>query len=115
TPPAKSGVSQLQPDAEQSPDENAASDAGEGNNFIEVAKSSYHPAATTGNDATAQLASLKPEGQISLPPGFVFSVEEPGEPPVLMAVAEPSAASPAVSVSLPLPPEGLGPLALRQA
>jgi Putative peptidoglycan binding domain len=80
TPPAQSDSWAPLPQTQQDPDKNAASDGGESSNFTEVAKSSYHSVAATDDASTPlQPASLKPEGQVSLPPGIVFSVEERGK------------------------------------
>jgi len=61
-----------------------------------------------------QLAALHPNGEAALPPGVIFSVEEPGATPDDTATAT-QAPSLAMPVNLPLPPAGLGPLPLRQA
>jgi localization factor PodJL len=80
TPPAQSDSWAPLPQTQQDPDKNAASDGGESSNFTEVAKSSYHPVAATDDASTPlQPAFLKPEGQVSLPPGIVFAVEERGK------------------------------------
>jgi localization factor PodJL len=113
--PATSGSSELQPEAEESPDENAASDAGETGNFTEVAKSPYRPASAMAGEGSAepQLASLKPTGPAALPPRVVFTIEDPTRAPAPAAPAEPS--SPLVPASLPMPPVELGSVALREA
>jgi localization factor PodJL len=89
TPPAQSDSWEPLPQTQQDPDKKAEGDGGASRNFTEVAKSAYRPAA---DDAATRLqpASLKPEGQVSLPPGVVFFVEEPGKAPAPMAAGEPS-------------------------
>ena len=76
--------------------------------FTEVAKSSRVPAMPASElTPEPQLASLKPidqsaMGQAALPPGVIFSIEDP-------------AAATRETASLPLPPAALGPLPMRQA
>ena len=110
---AKSGSSELEPEDDPSPDD-AASEDGETGNFTEVAKSAYRPAASLETSPQPQLASLKPNEPAALPPGVMFSIEDPAKGMVAAAPAEP-AQPPSVPTSLPLPPAALGPLPLRQA
>jgi hypothetical protein len=96
------------------PSGNASDETGEMRNFTDVAKSSYRPAASDEAMPQAQPASLKPNDGPALPPGVVFSVEDPS----LGGQAAESAAAPlpsTIPASLPLPPPDLGPLPLRQA
>jgi len=113
TPPDRSGAYEGLPGSEESPPDSAASEAGEKGNFTEVAKSSYRPASAMAGDAPAepQLASLKPTEPAALPPGVVFSVEDP----TMGAQGQAPAAPAAMPMSLPLPPPDLGSLPLRQA
>ncbi len=97
--PSVPGSSELQP--EPSPAENSLGAAGQGGNFTDVAKSSYRDAAAGDSLAQPQPVSLKPTEQPVLPPGVVFSIEDPTATPM--------------RTSLPLPPPDLGPLPLRQA
>lgn len=112
TPPAaKSGSSELEPETDPSPDVAASSDDAETDNFTEVAKSAYRPAASLETSAQPQFASLKSDEPAALPPGIVLSVEDPARG---MAPGT-SAAPQSLPTSLPLPPSELGPLSLRQA
>ena len=114
TPPAaKSGSCELEPEDDPSPDD-AASENGETGNFTEVAKSAYRPAASLETSPQPQLASLKPNEPAALPPGVMFSIEDPAKGMVAAAPAEPAQPFP-LPTSLPLPPAALGPLPLRQA
>jgi localization factor PodJL len=113
TPPVpNSGSSELQPEPEASPAENAQGGAGQTGNFTDVAKSSYRDAAADETMPRPQPASLKPTEAAALPPGVVFSIEDPTL--AAQAAAGPSA-PPSIPASLPLPPPDLGPLPLRQA
>ncbi len=132
-PPAKSGSSELDPgvleddssdgaatgfnqDADPSPDDSAPSAASQPGGFTDVAKSSYRaPASSTAETMPRpQLASLKADTGASLPPGVSLSIEEPA-----LGGGSPNEAAAPVPLSmpakLPLPPEALGPLSLRQA
>ena len=81
-------------------------------NFTDVVKS-YRPAAAADDLLPqAEPASLKATESLPLPPGVVFSIEDPTLGPQT-ATATPSP-SPA-GQSLPLPPSELGPLPLLQA
>jgi localization factor PodJL len=115
TPPAKSGSSELEPEPEDSPDDSAASsEDSETSNFTEVAKSSYRPEAALETAPQPLPASLKPNEPAALPPGVVFSIEDPAKGTGPAGSAAPSSPL-SVPVSLPLPPVELGPLTLRQA
>ena len=80
------------------------------------AQSSSHVPAMPASELSPepQLASLHPNGEAALPPGVIFSVEEPGAAQDATAAA-PQAPSLAMPANLPLPPAGLGPLPLREA
>ncbi len=95
-----------------SPDDAAPSATAGG--FSDVAKSSYRaPAASTSAETMPrpQLASLKSETTAALPPGVSLSLEEP-----TLGGGSQSAAVPlSLPGRLPLPPEALGALSLRQA
>jgi localization factor PodJL len=58
-----------------------------------------------------QLASLKPNGAAALPPGVIFSIEDPDSSSEV-ALAESLTTSP---VKAPMPPKALGSLGLRKA
>ncbi len=83
--------------------------------FTEMAKSSGRvssgqvSAPMPASEMTPEplLASLKPTGQSAMPPGVTFSIEDPA--------FGPNAAQAAAPAQLPLAPEALGPLALREA
>jgi localization factor PodJL len=77
------------------------------------AQSSSHVPAMPASELSPepQLASLHPNGEAALPPGVIFSVEEPGTTQDAGAAA-PQAPSLAMPANLPLPPAGLGPLPL---
>jgi localization factor PodJL len=110
TSPAMPGSSELQSDIEANPTEHGLGDAGQTGNLTNVAKSSYRDASASGPLPQPQAASLKPTEQPALPPGVVFSVEDPN------LGAQATAATPMpMPSSLPLSPPDLGPLALRQA
>jgi localization factor PodJL len=109
--PAPSGSSRLQPEIEANPAGDAVGDAGPSGNVTDVVKSPYRPAAESEDALQAQPAALKVDGMPALPPGVVFSVEDPVNRPQAMAM--PAAAS--VPQNLSLPPSDLGPLTLRQA
>ena len=68
-------------------------------------------------DASAepQLASLKPTEPAALPPGVVYSIEDPALGAQAAAAPAGPSAPPSFPMSLPLPPSDLGPLPLRQA
>jgi localization factor PodJL len=90
TPPAaKSGSCELEPEDDPSPDD-AASEDGETGNFTEIAKSAYRPAASLETSPQPQLASLKPNEPAALPPGVMFSIEDPAKGMVAAAPAEPA-------------------------
>lgn len=114
-PPDRSGAYESLPGSEDSPPDSAASEAGEKGNFTEVAKSSYRQTVASETLPQLQPASLKPTEAPALPPGVVFSIEDPAlGAQAAEAPADPSV-PPSLPVSLPLPPSDLGPLPLRQA
>src|SRR5262249_14889507 len=77
------------PQQPERPDKNAANGASTGN-FTEITKSSYRPAATSEDPVESQDVALGLG--VSLPPGIVFSVEDPGNSQVEPAEAAPSRA-----------------------
>ncbi len=111
TPPTPD-PSERQSETEASPPGDAVGEADQTGNFTDVAKSSYHPAAASETLPQLQPASLKPNEAPALPPGVVYSIEDPA-----LGVQAASAPSGPTSppASLPLPPPDLGPLPLRQA
>ncbi len=131
-PAAKSGASELDPGVleddssdgaatgfnqgiDPSPDDSAPSAASQTGGFTDVAKSSYRAPASSSAETMPrpQLASLKPDAAASLPAGVSLSIEEPA-----LGGDSSTAAAPAplaMPAKLPLPPEALGPLSLRQA
>jgi localization factor PodJL len=112
TPPATPDSSELQQEIDASPADNDVGDVGQSGNFTEVAKSSYRNASATEPLPQAQPAALVVDDKPKLPPGVVFSVEDPN----LGSQAAAGQAAPALMPSsLPLPPPDLGPLSLRQA
>ncbi|MEX1060247.1 MAG: peptidoglycan-binding protein, partial [Methyloceanibacter sp.] len=115
TPPDRSGAYESLPGSEESPPDSAASDAGEKGNFTEVAKSSYRQTAASETLPQPQPASLKPTEAAALPPGVVFSIEDPALGAQAAAAPSGPSAPPSLAASLPLPPPDLGPLPLRQA
>jgi localization factor PodJL len=111
TPPTPD-PSERQSETEASPPGDAVGEAGQTGNFTDVAKSSYHPAAASETLPQLQPASLKPNEAPALPPGVVYSIEDPALG--AQAASAPSG-PPSLSAGLPLPPPDLGPLPLRQA
>ena len=122
----KSGAWQPLPDTGASPSDSADDDSAPSTGVTDMAKSSAKsaPAPSSGNvpampaselSPEPQLASLHPTGQAALPPGVIFSVEEPGDAPDATAAAAQGAAPLAMPANLPLPPAALGPLPLRKA
>ncbi len=128
-PPATSGASELDPGVlEDDSSDNAATGFNQGidpspddaapsataGGFSDVAKSSYRAPATSSSAETMprpQLASLKSETAAALPPGVSLSLEEP-----TLGGGSQSAPVPlSLPGKLPLPPEALGALSLRQA
>jgi localization factor PodJL len=98
TPPAQSDSWAPLPQQPEDPDKNAANGAGTGN-FTEITKSSYRPAPTSEDRVKPQAAAL---GQgVSLPPGIVFSVEDPSNSQAAQVEAAPSPAAPADPADLP--------------
>jgi hypothetical protein len=123
-PPAKSGAWEVLPDSEESSEDSAATQTGEAPRFTEIAKSSPPLTAAPKSEPSTepQLASLKPTEPAALPQGVVFSIEDPALAKLAKDTAQAASAEPAVeapataptaSVSLPLPPSELGPVALR--
>src|SRR4029079_5441730 len=89
--------SELQQEIEASPTDNNVGDAGQNGNFTEVAKSSYRHASATEPLPQAQPASLVVDDAPKLPPGVVFSVEDPNlgsQADAGQAAASPMAARP---------------------
>src|SRR5262249_51457299 len=72
---------------QEGPDKNAASD-GKIGNFTEITKSSYR--STTEDAAEPEPASLGQGSGASLPPGVVFSIEDPSKSQAAPAEAVPS-------------------------
>jgi len=114
-PPDRSGAYESLPGSEESPPDSTASEAGEKGNFTDVAKSSYRQAAASEALAQPQPASLKPTEAAALPPGIVFSIEDPARGAQAAAAPAVPSGPPSLPASLPLPPADLGPLPLRQA
>jgi localization factor PodJL len=77
--------------------------------FTDIAKSSV-PMPASELAPEPQLAALKANAEAALPPGVVFSIEEPAETGAMNAAE--GLAGPA---KRPLPPKSLGALALREA
>jgi localization factor PodJL len=96
------------PEVKPNIDGDAVGKMGEPGNFTDVAKSSYQPASANETIPAAQPAALKPIEAPALPPGVVFTIEQPGP-------GQPAPALSPLPQSLPLPPEELGPAPLRQA
>ncbi|HSD93488.1 MAG TPA: peptidoglycan-binding protein [Methyloceanibacter sp.] len=109
TPPAPpSGASEPPTEIEASP---SVGERREPGNVTDIAKSAFRPASSSELMPQAQPAALKATETPPLPPGVVFSIEDP-------TLVPPKDAAPAASPipqSLPLPPEEIGPPALRQA
>ncbi len=106
-----SGSSELDWQPEVTPAPHDAADVGSSRNFTDVAKSPYHQPVADETQAQAQPASLTQDQTPALPPGIVFSVEDPTAGTQGQAATAPTA----MPISLPLAPADLGPLALRQA
>jgi localization factor PodJL len=107
-PAPPSGASEPPTEIEASP---SVGERREPGNVTDIAKSAFRPAASSELMPQAQPAALKATETPPLPPGVVFSIEDPTLVPPKDAVP---AASP-IPQNLPLPPEEIGPLALRQA
>ena len=107
TEPEKSGSWDPSPTLQINPPENVGQAT---TGFTEMAKS---PAAMPQSEIAPEprLAALKPDGETPALPGVVFSIEDPtaGEPALQMPPPF------TVPSELPLPPEALGPLGLREA
>jgi localization factor PodJL len=128
-PPAHSGAWEAVPDdVEQDQDDSAATGFNQGidpspddsepaatsqagGGVTDVAKSSYRRPVQADDTPRPQPASFTPEGMAALPPGVSVSIEEP----VLGASSQAMAPAQPMPAKLPLPPEALGPLSLRQA
>ncbi len=106
-----SGSSELDWQPEVSPAPDDAADAGSSGNFTDVAKSPFRQPVADETQAQAQPASLTQDQTPALPPGVVFSVEDPTAGTTGQAPAAPVV----MPMSLPLPSSDLGPLPLRQA
>jgi localization factor PodJL len=109
--PADSGATGFNQDADPSPDDSEPSATSQAGGVTDVAKSSYRRPIQTEETPRPQPASFTPEGIAALPPGVSVSIEEP----VLGAPSQTMAAAQSMPAKLPLPPEALGPLSLRQA
>lgn len=110
--PADGAATGFNQGIDPSPDDSAPSDTSQAGGVTDVAKSSYRRAAAQPDDMPrAQPASFTPEGAVALPPGVSVSIEEP------TLGASTQGATPAMlsmPTKLPLPPEALGPISLRQ-
>ena len=107
----KSGSWDPEVTPEEDPAENASGEAPGAVGLTEIAKSPRRAAAEpSALTPEPQLVSLKANEPAALPPGIVFSIQEPG-------AGAGNAASPAAPTqpSLLLPAEEVGPVALRQA
>ena len=93
---------------QEGPDKNAASD-GKIGNFTEITKSSYR--STTEDAAEPEPASLGQGSGASLPPGVVFSIEDPSKSQAAPAEAVPSA-PPTADLD---PPEATNPELIARA
>jgi localization factor PodJL len=116
-PPARSGESEEIPPAvrvSEAPVDTALADMpAEGQRGVsEFAKSRRHAAPEAGLTPAPQPVSLKPDDAATMLPGVTFSVAEPAKMPAPRAMADSAAAIPA---NLPMPPEGTGPRAVREA
>ena len=87
TPPAQSDPWAPLTQPQGGPDKNAASD-GKTGNFTEITKSSYR--STTEDAAEPEPDSLGQSSGVSLPPGIVFSIEDPSKSQAAPAEAVPS-------------------------
>lgn len=98
-------------ETDPSPDDSAPSATSEAGGVTNVAKSSYRRPVQAEATPRPEPASFAPQGFAALPPGVSVSIEEPsvGGPAQATAPAQPMPAK------LPLPPESLGPVSLRQA
>ncbi len=108
TPPAQSESSAPLPQPQGDPDKNAANDSETGN-FTEVTKSSYGPAPAGTGDAV-EPGALGQGDEVSLPPGIVFSVEDPSSP-----ATDPAEALPGPSVDPADAPEATSPALIARA
>src|SRR5262245_291861 len=108
TPPAQSDSWAPLTQPQEGPDKNAASD-GKIGNFTEITKSSYR--STTEDAAEPEPASLGQGSGASLPPGVVFSIEDPSKSQAAPAEAVPSA-PPTADLD---PPEATNPELIARA
>jgi len=106
-PPAQSDSWAPVPQPQNDPNKNAAND-GEGGNFTEVTKSSYGSAPPETENAVEPGALG--QGEVSLPPGIVFSVEDPSSP-----AATPAEAAPSPSADPADTPEATNPALIARA
>ena len=116
TPPARSGESEEIPPAvrvSEAPVDTALADspAPSQRGVSEVAKSPRRAEPEAGPTPAPQPVSLKPDDAATALPGVTFSVAEPAKLPAPQVAAE----SAAIPANLPLPPEGAGPPAMREA
>lgn len=113
--PAQSGSwiplpdTEFAPDAGFNPTNGAVGQATTG--ITDIAKSTGAGMPKGELNAEPQPASLKPMDESMLPPGVIFSIEEPASA-ADAATAERLTAAP---VKAPMPPKAMGPLALRKA
>jgi localization factor PodJL len=107
TPPAQSDSWAPVPQPQNDPNKNAAND-GEGGNFTEVTKSSYGSAPPETENAVEPGALG--QGEVSLPTGIVFSVEDPSSP-----AATPAEAAPSPSADPADTPEATNPALIARA
>ncbi|HEX2448029.1 MAG TPA: peptidoglycan-binding protein [Methyloceanibacter sp.] len=113
--PATPGSSELQWEPEVTPaPADAAAIGATGGNYTDVAKSRHQQPEEDETEVQAQPASLTQDEMPALPPGVVFSVEDPTLGAQGQAPVAPQAPA-ALPMSLPLPPPDLGPMPLRQA
>jgi localization factor PodJL len=120
--PEQEGSWQPLPGIGVNPSDSAAGDSAPTVGSTDIAKSStvksstaepsIPPMPASELSPEPQLAALHPTGEAALPPGVIFSVQEPGEAQDAKADATAPLAMP---TNLPLPPAALGPLPLRQA
>jgi localization factor PodJL len=108
TPPAQSDSWAPLTQPQEGPDKNAASDGRIGN-FTEITKSSYR--STTEDAAEPEPAWLGQGSGASLPPGVVFSIEDPSKSQAAPAEAVPSA-PPTADLD---PPEATNPELIARA
>ncbi|MGH6865173.1 MAG: hypothetical protein ACREDO_03110 [Methyloceanibacter sp.] len=112
--PDQSGSWEAVPDFDESPADASPTQTGQTSGFTEIAKSRVPVMPVDELKPEPQPASLKPAARAELPPGVMFSVEDPNPGGKSAAQGDPA---PALSVptALPLPPAELDPLALRES